>query len=587
MTGGRQLSDLMNYWSKRTLSRRRALRAAMLGTGGLAALSLVGCGGDDDDDGGSSSSGGGSSSSSGGGSSSGSGGGSEEPKQGGRLVHQVAGSLNNCLIATTPQANNTWVAGLVHSGLLNWDYGLADSNGIDINFLPGLAQALPENPDQLTYIFKLKDAKFHNGRKVVAEDVKYSFEQLAYGDESTRKANWNFMDKVEATDDETVVLTTKQPYAEALHSVVGASDAFIVAKEFYETAEAAKRMVGSGPYMWDDRVPDVQTTIKRNPDFYDGPAYIDEVVAIEVTDPEKQIADFTNKEVDVSFWFDEKGRDRLKEARPDAVLWDYRYAASTTVPRVDQPPFDDVRVRRALSMTTDRDKINEGVFRGAGAPDQVFSVNMGPKWGFKEPKDMGDAAQWWNYDPAEAKKLLSAANHDSPIESTYHHYDKNYTGAGIVDPITLMIANWKELGIANITDQEYTNTAASTAFAIGEYDGLCFSFGLQRQQPGNAWYAAYWSPPEGITSTPTTNLGHLNDPDLSALLEKQLTQLDFEERKATMHEAAAIMADNMYRIPWVSYSINYFATPDLRDYVIPVWYYSGHTTYMAKWWLAS
>ena len=74
------------------------------------------------------------------------------------------------------------MASLTHDGLMDFAYGQPKYPGIGNEVLPSLAQALPEiSPDKLTFTFKLKPAKFHNGRDLTSEDVKWTYDTLAFG----------------------------------------------------------------------------------------------------------------------------------------------------------------------------------------------------------------------------------------------------------------------------------------------------------------------------------------------------------------------------------------------------------------------
>jgi ABC-type transport system substrate-binding protein len=76
----------------------------------------------------------------------------------------------------------------------------------------------------------------------------------------------------------------------------------------------------------------------------------------------------------------------------------------------------------------------------------------------------------------------------------------------------------------------------------------------------------------------------VNDPQLSALADKQLTQLNLSERKQTLKGLEDIMADQMYRIPLSSYTYNYFADPSVKNIQIPRDAYNGSIGYIRYWW---
>src|SRR5207248_691185 len=107
-------------------------------------------------------------------------------------------------------------AGFTHDGLLELRNGTPAYPGYDWTPQPNLAQAMPEQPDPQSYVFKLRPAKFQNGRAVNSEDVKWSYETYAFAKESAWKNDWPWLDKVETPDAQTVVVKAKFPFADGV-----------------------------------------------------------------------------------------------------------------------------------------------------------------------------------------------------------------------------------------------------------------------------------------------------------------------------------------------------------------------------------
>ena len=83
---------------------------------------------------------------------------------------------------------------------------------------------------------------------------------------------------------------------------------------------------------------------------------------------------------------------------------------------------------------------------------------------------------------------------------------------------------------------------------------------------------------------PTTNTGHINNPELTALLDTQVTQLDVEERKKTLRRIEEIFAEEQYRIVLSSYFYNYFGDPSVKNMQVPILAMNGGLTYVKYWW---
>jgi peptide/nickel transport system substrate-binding protein len=540
--------------------------------GGLAALSLVGCGGGDDGDKES--------------------GQSQQPaidstkgNPGGKLVMQnISHHFVNLVIRATPGTNT--VMGLVHSGLLAYAYGRPPSNGLDALSEPDLAEALPEQlPDQLSYRFKLRpNAQFHNGRTVTAEDVKYSIERAAFNDGSTVKTRLFWLDKIDAPDATTVVVKTKFPFADTIQGLTADWTAFILAKEFEESPEATTKMMGSGPFICVSDQPPVVTQFRKNPNYYLKPyPYFDEITLLGSSDTSKKLADFASRQTQVPYWFNEQDRDEIKRVRPDAQQFFYPGPGLQIYMRVDQDPFKDKRIRQALSMAINRKAIRDAVSKGEGEADKILSHTHGARWGFRKIGEMGAVAKYWEYDPAESLKLMNAAGAKLPLQFNLGHWDVTATGQVPVDSATLTQAHWRQAGVANVTLYSQNIGQSASTIQIGAWDGAYLFQNAIFSDPGTYTYRGLWSPPEG-PKVPTNNYGYVNNPELNSVLEKQLGQFNHEERKQTLRRVEDIVSDEMYRIFHSTYSLNYFADPNVKNIVVPYFRYAGSAHYVKYWW---
>ncbi len=584
-----------SYWLNKTLSRRRALRTMFATAGGAAALSLIGCGGSSNNNSSSSSSTGASSGatassgSSGASSSSGASGSSgAKPVAGGKIVIQPTGYATTLVLVTTRNNSTAQMAGFTHSGLLQLKNGRPIVPGTDVSVEPDLAMAMPEQPDPLTYVFKLNKAKFHNGKDVTSADVKYSLERYAKGKDSAYTGIWNWLDHVETPDPQTAVVKTNAPYADAIGALCGYSDGFILSQEWEESADAKTKLMGSGPFLFVDTQAPVISHFKRNPDYFKSPLpYVDEVDLLGTADFSKRFADFSAGNVDVTYWHAAEERDQIAKARPKAQKFQWFYAGYNVIMRTDQAPFNDDRVRKALSMAIDRKALRDATSKGEGEDDQAFSWTVST-WGFRKPSQLGDAAQYWNFDVKTAKQLLSAAGVGN-FKTKMAHWDPSVIGQAYVDQAVLIQTQWKNnLGI-DVEDVSQQFAQLFSGGASGNYDGTYFfpgGGGVISAAPGVAFRNGVWSPPEGVTA-PTQNTDHINDAELSAAADKQATQLDLNERKKTFQVMENIMASKMYRITTSTFTTTYFANEKLQDIQMPITATNSALSGAKYWWVKS
>ena len=563
MEGNPFMEDRSNYWLRRTISRRTTLRGGAIAGAGAASLALVGCGDDD--------------------SSSGSKTGllptaapqataAKQPKPGGSLSFQISSPPPGLDPYTQTSFINAYLNGLSYSKLMRFKAGTPDVSPADNTMEPDLAQKLPEQPDPLTYTFKLKPAKFHNGRALTSEDVRYAFDRYQNYDKSVNKSQLAFLDKMETPDPQTITLKSKEPNADVLQWLGGNLGAWISPKEHAEGPDANTKMVGSGPFIHTEFQTGVSLTFKRNPDYYDKPyPYLDEVKTFIVTDQAKRVADFSAKSVDLTWLFLPEERDQLKKSRPDAKFDEQQGIGGYIYLRTDRPPFNDPRVRQAMSMGINRQKIRDALSKGEGVPDQLIHVGLPYA---RQTKDLGASAKFWDYNPAEAKKLLEAAGQTN-INTTWDHADGAVYTQAYVDTATLAQAQLKEIGI-NIKDQQAPYAQYISTTYQGQYEGMGHS---PRAIPYQIDFMT-----EKFTMQPKRgriNLSYVTDPTLEALMNKQRGQFKVEERLATIKDIETRVAEQQYEIYFSTDTRTYFWNPDLTNYRPTVWF--PYTHLMKAW----
>ncbi len=560
-----------NYWLRRKFSRRTTLTGTALAGVGAASLALVGCGGDD---------------SSGAKATANKGllptvGATptpqKQPKAGGSFAFQMPAIPPSLDPYTQTSYQNAYVNGLTYSKLLRFKAGTPDVAPADNTMEPDLAKAMPEQPDPLTYVFTLKpNTKWQNvaptnGRALTSEDIRYAFDRYMNYDKSVHKTGLGFVDKIETPDATTVKITTKAPYADAPFYLGGNLGVWISPKELAETPEANTRMVGSGPFIHTDLQTGVSMSFKKNPDYFDKPyPYFDEVKVYGVSDLAKRVADFSAKSVDLSWLFLPEPRDQVKKNRPDARFEETQGIGGYIYLRTDKPPFNDKRVRQAISMGINRQAIADAITKGEGVNDQLYFVGYPFA---RQVKDLPQA-KYWDYNVAEAKKLLEAAG-ATKIDAQWSHADVTAYGQEYLDTATLVQNQLKQIGI-NLTDntQPYAQYISTTY--QGNYEGVGHS----------PRAVAYWLDyvTERFTMKPKRgriNLSYVNDPALEVLMDKQRAQFNMTERLQTVKQIEELVAEQQYEIYFRTDTRTYFWNPDIQNYRPTVWF--PYTHIMKAW----
>jgi ABC-type transport system substrate-binding protein len=283
---------------------------------------------------------------------------------------------------------------------------------------PGLAESYDISEDGLTYTFHLRaGVKFHNGREMAADDVKYSLDRVT--DPATQSPGAGFfgsiagfeaagpdgLSGVEVVDPATVKITLSRPDATFLH-VMALNFASVVAKEAVDEAGAdfGKKPVGTGAFKLGEWTLGQRLVFEKNADYWrDGVPYLDQVVFEVGQEPVVALLRLQNGEVDVP-------GDGIPPAKFTEVMGDPAQAARVVqggqlhtgyiTLNVTIPPFDNLDVRKAVNMAINKERITQ-IINGRAVPaTQPLPPSMP---GYTE----GYAG--YPYDVEGAKALLAGA----------------------------------------------------------------------------------------------------------------------------------------------------------------------------------
>jgi peptide/nickel transport system substrate-binding protein len=410
-----------------------------------------------------------------------------------------------------------------------------------------LAESWDASKDGLLYTFKLRpDAKWHkreplNGRPVTAKDVAWSFERMMKV--SPQKSAFDMVGEVAAPDDRTVTFKLKDVYA-PFEALIGAPIFWVLPREVVEAdGDASKRVVGSGPFVFDKFDRGISWSGKKNPDYYrKGEPLVDEFVQLIIPDTATQMAALRGKELDYLI-VPQQELEALKRTNPEIQIqeWEFNY-----IPfyywKLDKPPFNDIRVRQAISMATNRDEMIKVIYSGRGNWNNFVPWALSESWLDPRGADAGPGAKFLKHDPAEAKKLLAAAGFPDGLKvdmiSTPGY------GQIWVQTVELMQQQLKASGIeANIKMQEYSAYIATTF--RGQFDGgFNMVFGLETPftEPHDFLFNM-------LHAKGTRNKTGVNDPKLNELIEKQAKTLDKAERKKAIYDVQRYAMEQMYWVP--------------------------------------
>ncbi len=561
-----------SYWTRRRVSRRTALRGAGLGIAGLTGAALIGCGGDDDDtvapvatqapaataaaaaatataaptqeakD--------------------------EGPQSGGTLTLIRVGDPPSI----DPYGNHSYltkrVAVRAYSRLL---MRISKPGIPGAATLPGpdLAESV-ETTDGMTFVVKLNPkAKFANiapvnGRQLTTADVKFSWERLTAPD-STNAPLVAHITGFEVVDDATLRFTHDKVNAVFQENLADANLLWVMPTESDGGFNPETEMIGSGPWVNTRFTPDVTMEWKKNTDWHLGPErpYIDELREPVIPEYANQLAQLQAGNLDVLGIVSDDVlglKDDSKYAHwnwitndPGSTLNFMGYSHIDALqgdPQTEQP-WKDERVRQATSMALDRAakmdfEYNVDAFKAAGLnPSEAWHnfipVGQARWWLDPTSTDQGSSAKFFQFDPAEAKKLLDAAGVGDGFDVTFI-YNSNRYGGRFGDVQEVNIAFLEAIGIRpQVEIQDYSSQYINFT-RKGEYDGLVSAWQTPFPEAGS--YPVNVLSPENPRNT-----GRVDNPELWELAQAQQQELDFEARREMMFEIQRRSDEKMYYIP--------------------------------------
>jgi peptide/nickel transport system substrate-binding protein len=276
--------------------------------------------------------------------------------------------------------------------------------------LPALAERWDISGDRLTYTFHLrKDVRFHDGTTFDAHDVKFSLDR-ARAPESTNAQEVLFepIANVAVVDPWTVRIELSRPTSDFLFNM-GWGDAVVVAPE--TAATNAVKPIGTGPFKFQRWLKGTQIELTHNRTYWGKPARIDRLVFLIVPDPSAAYAALLAGDVDSFPNF--PAPELLPQLEGDPR---FTIAIGTTEGETilainnARPPFDDLRVRRAISHAVNRKDLIEGVGQGFGTP---IGSHFAPHSGAYV-----DLTGRYPFDPAKARSLLAEAGQGNGIDAS-------------------------------------------------------------------------------------------------------------------------------------------------------------------------
>ena len=393
------------------------------------------------------------------------------------------------------------------------------------------------------------------------EDVRFSMEYQSRSGQfkdsklptSINVSMYEGLDSVQAPDASTVVIRFKQPFVPFLQHMSLERNAILAHEVYDKEGNFTNTMVGTGLWQIDPSASQSGSrwVMVRNPNYFlPGRPYIDRVNFLVLKDNATMVSAFQTKQIDLlnQQYVTPATAPQIAKANPSAVDWTFNDTRGGLLfENVKKPPLDDVRIRKAIAISIDRDAFLQTFYGGKGE----WAVAGGQPGLFSHD----EIHSMLKYDPAQAKQLVSDAGFPNGVPLELHYSpSRGDMGTQIVQLIQAHLKN----GNINVTLKPEDEATFSDTQRKGQFQ---LDYEVKPQVGDIDAYIFYnWY------SKSNGNFGGVADPKLDTMLEAQRSTVDLAKRKDTLRQAVKYIVDNAYYTAFCYGQGHYFWQPYVKNF---------------------
>ncbi len=453
-------------------------------------------------------------------------------------------------------------------------------DGVSCEIHTDLANSWTVSSDGKTWIFNLNQGiKWQNvapvnGRAFTAADVVYAIGE--YKNSPAFESDYNIVDTVTATDDNTVEFRLKSPMYNFLELL--ADWGYIVPREIKEAdGDFKSTAVGTGPYITKSFIPNQTLVQERNPDYFvEGRPYIDKLEIVYSRDVALQTAAFRAGNV---LWaasatspINNTQLGTLLRSRPDAVAFEGAQEGGVfqLALRLDVLPYSDVRVRQAFASAINFAEIAATIYEG--------NATMQPAipwiFGYDAPPPVEEWGPFYVYNPERARRLLDEVGIDRlDFPVTLYAYGPDL-------PIVLQAAQQtlKDVGI-DMTISTPGYSAYLAELQAGDFPAGSTSF--VQTAPGVDGYTF-----ATMRSDAARNIWNIKDANVDRIVDEIRLTADPAGRRALVRELIVYEGQQLFRIPYPRPKAVLVHDPELRNFSFThrgAWPHFGAAEWEVMW----
>lgn len=436
-----------------------------------------------------------------------------------------------------PAASSVRVYALIYDSLTKLDENM--------NIVPNLAEKWEIAPDGKTItMFLHKGVKFHNGKDMTADDVKFSFERIMNPDTGAiAKSYFASVEAIEVKDPTTVVFKLKTADAAFIANTASAYASIVPSG----STDLTKDAIGTGPFKLEKSEPGQYVLLKKNPDYFNKDLPKVETIKFQIMkDEAERLAAIRSGKIDISTISADSAK--LLEGKPGVQVKNYQSLEYSYLGiNVNKKPFDNPKVREAISYAVDRNQIVQTVWKGEAALTGPIAPAI-TNWAL-------DTASYPTYktDVEKAKQLLAEAGFPNGFET---QIETAATYPDMVETAQVIQQQLKAIGInAKINQLEWGNyievwKSKDMNLMVGRNTS-----GVDADRSMRFFFA----------STGSANVWNYSNPAYDELVEKALGTVDQAERKKLYEQAQTLLVADAPNL-FLASPKNYYAVRDNIDF---------------------
>jgi peptide/nickel transport system substrate-binding protein len=424
----------------------------------------------------------------------------------------------------------------------------------DGSLTEGLAESYEVSEDGLTYTFTIRDGvTFHNGEELTIDDIVYTFERLM-GLNGGEKLSNNFdnVDSIEAMDASTFEMTLIEPNSNFLYSLTALQSGIVPASN---DGSHNDHPIGTGPFKFVNYSPGTSLELEKHEDYWmEGLPYLDKVDFIFQSDDQSAVMNLLAGEVDLT---GVPGH-RVAEVEDSFNVTHQNNNSSLIITfNGEQEPFNDVRVRQAISYAISDEDIIDSVFNGYATPT---GSNMSPAMGDYHREGLEDV---YARDVEKAKELLAEAGYPDGFSTKMTISSHNDIYSSIAQ---IAVENLREIGVDVEIEVVEWGIWLERVYAGRDYEMTAIDL---TGRP-----SAYEVLNDYISDNDAENFFLFNNEEFDQVMSDVLLETDPDAQIEYYHRAQEILNEEAPAVYIADYQIIWGSNPNitgLKSY--PFWFH--------------